>query len=107
MGSAERECKGLHVRIEKFDLKLSIGDGVRLPDQLVQPLLGDCAVALFVNINSVSRAWRLAVDQHAESHRRSRRFRTHDEMEIPRMKTVRDSSFGLVQRGGFFLDRPI
>src|SRR5258706_11878437 len=36
-GSAERERKGFHVRIEKFDLKLSIGDGLWLPDQLVQP----------------------------------------------------------------------
>jgi hypothetical protein len=105
--SAERECKGLQVRIEKLDLELSIGDGLRLPDQLVQALLRDCAVALLVDIASVDRTWRLSIDQHAKSHGDSWRFRTHDEMEIARVKTVRDTSIGLVQRGGFFLDRPI
>ena len=44
--SAERERKGLHARVEKLDLELAIGDGLRLADQLVQPLLGHCAVAL-------------------------------------------------------------
>ena len=34
--SAERERKSLHVRIEKFDLELSLSDGLRLSDQLIQ-----------------------------------------------------------------------
>jgi hypothetical protein len=55
-GSAERERESLHARIEKLDFELSIGDGLRLSDQLVHPLFGNCAVALFVNVNSVSRA---------------------------------------------------
>ena len=69
-GSAEREGKDLHARTEKLDLELAIDDGLRLPDQLVQTLLGDGAVALFVNVNSVSRARRLSIDQHAKSHGR-------------------------------------
>jgi len=40
VGSAEREHKGLHARIEKLDLELSIGDGLRLSDHLIQPLFG-------------------------------------------------------------------
>jgi hypothetical protein len=95
-GSAERECKGLHVRIEKLDLELSVGDGLRLPDQLVQALLRNYAVALLVDIASVGGTWRLSIDQHAKSHRGSWRFRTHDEMEIARMKTVCEASIGLV-----------
>jgi hypothetical protein len=36
-----------------------------LPDQLIHPLFGHCAGALFVNVNSVSRAGRLSIDQDA------------------------------------------
>src|SRR5712675_1443653 len=109
-GSAKRERKNLHARIEKLDLELAIGDGFRLSDQLVQTLFGHRALALFVNVNSVSRAWRLSIDQHAKSHRRSWRCRaqccrprccrTHDEMKIAGVKTIRDTSIGLVQRSG-------
>jgi hypothetical protein len=42
-GSAEREGVGLHLRLEKLDLELAIGDGRRLSDQLVQPLIGGAA----------------------------------------------------------------
>ena len=106
-GSAERERKGLHARIEKLDFELSIGDRHRLSDQLVQPLFGHCAVALLVNVNSVSRARRLSIDQHAKSHGSSRRRRAHDEMKIAGVKTVRDAAIGLVQHGGLVLHRPI
>src|SRR5918998_5813414 len=106
-GSAERESKGLHAWTEKLDLEPSIDDGFRLSDQLVQTLLGHRAVALFVNVGSVSRAWRLPVDQHAKSHGRSWGCRAHDEMKIAGVKTIRDASVGLVQHGGFLPHRPI
>ena len=48
-GSAEGEHKCLHARIEKLDLELAISNVPRLPDQLIQPLVGHRAVALFVN----------------------------------------------------------
>ena len=91
-------AKSLHARIEKLDFELAIGDGLRLPDQLVQPLLGHRAVALLVDVDAVSRARRLSIDQHAKSHGRSRRCRTHDEMKIAGVKAVRDASVGLVQQ---------
>jgi hypothetical protein len=106
-GSAERERKSFHARIEKLDLELSIGDGLGLSDQLVQPLFGNCAVALLVNVNSVSRAWRLSIDQHAKSHGRSWHRWAHDEMKIAGVKAVRDASTGLVQYGGILLHSPI
>ena len=64
-GSAERERKSLHARTEKLDPELAIDDGSQLSDQLVQTLFGHCSIALFVNVNSMSRAWRLSIDQHA------------------------------------------
>jgi len=51
--SAERERKSLHARIETLDFELSSSDGLRLSDQLIQPLFGNRAVALVVNVNSV------------------------------------------------------
>ena len=56
---AECECEGLHARIEKLDFELAINDGLRLADQLVQPLFGHHAVALLADVNSMSRARRL------------------------------------------------
>ncbi|HZY59755.1 MAG TPA: hypothetical protein VFE56_08335 [Candidatus Binataceae bacterium] len=102
---AERERKDLHARTEKLDLELAICDGFGLSNQLIQTLFGHCAVALFVNVNAVSRAWRLSIDAHAKSHGRS--WRCWDEMKIAGVKTVRDASIGLVQYGGFLLHRPI
>jgi hypothetical protein len=64
-GSAERERKSLPARTEKLDFELSIAKGFRLSDQPVQTLFGHPTVALFVNVNSVSRAGRLSIDQQA------------------------------------------
>src|SRR6202011_4206845 len=100
-GSAERERKGLHVRVEKFDFEESICDGLRLPDQLVQPLLGGPAVALLVDVASVSRAWRPPIDQHSKSHGCSRNSRAHDQMKIASVEAVGDAPIGLVQRDHF------
>src|SRR5688572_12397909 len=106
-GSAERESKNLHARTEKLDLELALGDGIGLSDQLIQPLFGDCAVALLVNVYSVSHARRLSVDQHAKSHGRFWLRRAHYEMKITRVKTIRDGSIRLVQHDGLVLDGPI
>src|SRR4051812_46493284 len=81
-GSAERERESLDARTKKLDFELAIGDGLRLPDQLVHPLFGRRAVALFVNVDAVRRARRLPVDQHAEFHGHARRRWAHDEMNI-------------------------
>ena len=43
-GSAEREHKRLHTRIEKLDLELAISNVPRLPDQLIQPLVAHRAL---------------------------------------------------------------
>src|SRR5262249_43552867 len=56
-----------YARIKKLDFNLAIGNRSALPDQLMQPLIGDRADPLFVNIESMRRTWRLAVDQHPKS----------------------------------------
>ena len=81
--------------------------GSRLPDQLIQPLFCHRAVALVVNVNSVSSARRLSIDEHAKSHGRSSRCRSHDEMKIAGVKAIRDPPVGLVQHNGLFPHRPI
>src|SRR2546426_4014155 len=105
--SAERERKSFHAGTEKLDLELPIGDGSRLSDQLIQPLFGHCAVALLVNINPVSRAWRLSIDQHTKSYGSPWSGRTHHEMQIAGMKAIRDDSIRLVQCGGLLVHRPV
>src|SRR5437870_2641559 len=105
--SAERERKSLHARIEELDLELSVSDGVRLSDQLIEPLFANRAVALVVDVDSVSSAWRLSIDEHAKSHGSSSYRRSHDEMKVAGVKTVRDPPAGLVQHDSVFLHRPV
>ena len=66
---------------------MTIDERVRLPKQLVQPLLATVSLP-FVDVASVRRARRLPVDQHAEAHRRSRRCGPHYEVKVAAMKTV-------------------
>src|ERR1035438_2545599 len=105
--STERERKPFHARIEKFDLELAVRDRLRLPDQLIHPQFRGCAAALVVDVNSVSSARRLTIEEHAKSNRSSARCRSHDEMQVTRVKTVRDPPFGLVQHNGLLPQRPI
>src|SRR5215211_7964599 len=106
-GSAERERKSLHTRIEKLDLELSINDGLRLSDQLIQPLFANRAVALLVNVDPVSSARHLSADEHAKSHGRSSSCRSHDEMKIAGVKVVCDPPVSLVEHSGLLLYGPI
>jgi hypothetical protein len=59
---------------------LPIGNWAWLSDQQIQPLFSDRAAPLIVNIDPVSRARRLAVDQNAKSHGSLRHGRSHNEM---------------------------
>src|SRR5579884_227163 len=106
-GSAERERESLHACIEKLDLELAIRNMPRLADQLIEPRVGQRAVALLVNVNSMSRPRRLSIEEHAKSHGRSSRCRSHDQMEIAGVKAVRDAPVGRVQHRGPSLHRPL
>jgi hypothetical protein len=91
-GSAERERKSLHPRIEKLDLELSISDGLGLSDQLIQSLFGNRAVALLVNVYSMSTIRRLSIDEHAKWHRQTSRWGSHHEVNVARMEPDRNPS---------------
>src|SRR5215204_5979378 len=93
--SAEGEAISLHPRIEKLDLELPISDGLGLPDQLVQPLFADRAVALAINVCTVSGARRLSVDEYAKCHGSSSRWGSHHEVNVARMEPDRDPSWCL------------
>jgi hypothetical protein len=87
-GSPECECESFHPRIQELDLELPISNRAWLSDQQIQPLFSDRAVPLTVNIDPVSRAPRLAVDQNAKSHGSPRHGRSHDEMKIASIETM-------------------
>src|SRR5262245_47873220 len=105
--SAEREGKGFNAGIEELDLEQSLGYGLRLPDQLIQPLFGNRTLALIVDVDAVGSAWRLAINEHAKPDRAARRRRSHDEMQITGVKAVRHAAVGLVQRASLPPDRPL
>src|SRR5918995_783581 len=90
--SAEGEAISLHARFEKLDLEVSIGDGLALSDQLVQPLFGNRAVALLVYVGSVSSIRCLSVDEHAKRHRQTLLGHSHHEVHVARMEPNRDPS---------------
>jgi hypothetical protein len=94
--STEGERKSLHPGIQKLDLELSISDGLRLSDQLVQPLFGNCAFASHIKVKSASRDCWLPVYEHAKPHGRSWLGRTHNEMKVAGVEAVRDPPAGLV-----------
>ena len=105
--SAEREREGLHTRIEELNLEQSIGDGLRLSDQLIKPLLGDRAVPLVVHVDAMSSAGWLSIDEHAKAHGTTWSCRSHHKMQIAGVETIRDPPAGLVQSSGPLLHGPV
>src|SRR5262249_39177275 len=87
---AEREREGLDAGVEERDLAGAIGNRPALPDELVEPLLDDGAVALIVGVAAVGLVWRLAVDQGAEPDRCSRCRRSHHQVEVAGVEAVGD-----------------
>jgi hypothetical protein len=101
--STESECESLHARVKELDLELAISDRLRLPDQLIQTLLGRGAVPLVVHVESVCVAWRLAIDEDAKAHGSAGRRGSHHEMNVTGVEAVRDAPVRLVQQGSIFL----
>src|ERR1700704_1048894 len=94
---AERERERFHAGIEKLDLELTLVDRSRLPNQLIQALLGHPAITFIVDVSATGRAHWLAIDEHAETYGTSAGRWSQDEVEIARVKSVRDPSAGNVQ----------
>src|SRR5262245_35984022 len=90
--SAERAHEGLHAVIEKLEFALPIDDGFRLPDQLIETLLGDRADTLLVDVDAMTGTGRLAIDEDAKSHGCAWCGRPHDEMQVAGVKAIRNSA---------------
>src|SRR5207247_11221057 len=54
-------------------------------------------LALFVHVPAASIARRLTVNEHAESYRRSSGERSHDQMQVARMKPIADASVRFIE----------
>lgn len=107
MGSAEREVKSFYPRAEKLDLEQVIRDGFRLPDKLIQPLLGHFAIALIVNVATMRCARQMSINEDTKWNGGPSHCRSHDEMKIAGVKAVCDSPVGRVQCNRFPADYPI
>src|SRR5206468_3108917 len=79
---AERETVGLNTGRQERDLERALDDGSRFTNQLMQPLLGQRSVTLFVDVEAVCGAGRFSVDAHDERHGCVSRRRSHDEMDV-------------------------
>src|SRR3954465_9568608 len=87
---AEGEHVGLGAGVEEGDLEETVRDGAWLADKLVEPCIGDGALAALVGVEAVGGPGRLTVDQQPEPHRRS--LRSQDEVEIAGVKSIRDAA---------------
>src|SRR5215813_14953955 len=103
----KREGKRFYSRIDELDLELPVHDGFRLSNQLIHPRLRNSAATLTVHINSVSRAWHVPIDEHAKTCRRSRRQRSHDQMEVAGMEAVGNAATRFLQDDPLSLNGPI
>src|SRR5262245_3406007 len=105
--SAEREGESFRTRGQKFDFELSVDDGIGLPDQLIETLFDQRAVALLVKVNAVGRTRRLSIDQHTKLDGYSWRRRAHDQVKIAAVKAIDNAPTGLVQCRGILPHGPI
>jgi hypothetical protein len=107
LGSAEREVKRFDSRLKKLDLKHTIRNRLGLPDQLIEALLGNCAIALVVNVAAMRRTRRMSIDENAKWHETLTRCRSHHEVNIPSVKAIGDPPVGRIQCNRFSANRPI
>ena len=104
---AEGEGVGLDAGVQEGDLEGAVGDGAGLADQLVQPGVGDCAVARLVDVGAVGGAWWLAVEAHPEPDGTLWRGRSHDQVQVAGVEPIDDPTTCLVQHDGLPLHRPV
>src|SRR4051794_26156656 len=103
---AEREHVGLGAGLQERDLKRPLADHVVLAYELVQAAAAEEAVAILVDVLAVRAARRLAVDEHAEGDRLSRRVIEH-EVRVASVEAVGDAPAGLFEDGVLAPDRPL
>src|SRR5271170_543183 len=93
-GLTEGERVGLGAGVEERDLEGSLGDALALADELVQALLGEGAVAVFVEVEPVGGVRRLPVEEHLESHGGARYGRPQDHVQVAGLEAAGDLAAG-------------
>src|SRR3712207_3202158 len=93
-GLAEREAVDLRARVAELDLEPAGGDGSCLADQLVRALLADDPAAIGVHVDPVGAVRRPAIEEDPERDRSSSGCRSHDEVEVARVKLEGDAAIG-------------
>ena len=73
-----------------------------MANQLIHTGLGDRAVALVINVNSVSGTRRLAIEEHTKAHGLALSRRCQDEMQIAGVKAVHDPAARVVEHNRLF-----
>src|SRR5215208_2080709 len=90
--SAEREHERLRASIEEFDVEQAVDDRPFLPHELVHPLLVEQPRSLVVHVVSRCATRWVPVDCYPEWDRRRTTHRTHHEMDVSRVESVRDAT---------------
>jgi hypothetical protein len=75
--------------------------------ELIQPPSVDDAVAVGAGVDTMIAARRMTIDQDLEPHWLAIRTRPENQMQVPRMETIRDPSVRLREEGVLAADPPI
>src|SRR3954471_16837751 len=107
-GIALAECERVRLGagLEQRDLQRSVADRVVLAHQLVHAAVPKHAVPVRIDVEAVCRAWRLAVEAHAEGHRGVPSGRKYD-VCVARMEPEGDAAARLVEDDVLGRDRPL
>jgi hypothetical protein len=106
LGSAEGEGVGVDAGIKKTDHEFAVAHFAGLPDELIEAMAGDDALAVGVNIDPMRIARIPAVDRHAEAHGLAVGGRAKHEMQITRMEAIDNAAVRGTQVRMLAADRP-
>ena len=103
----EGKVKSLHSRVEELDGEIPVDDRPWLADQLVHSLFTALTIALFVNVDPVSGAGSVSIDEYPKPNGVSGFRGPHDEVNVAGMEVVSDPTTGLVEGGSLFSQGPV
>jgi hypothetical protein len=106
MGLAERQGIGDRARVEEANLERVVGDVARETHQLIWSPRND-PISVGVDIDAMISARCMPVDQDLELHRLAVSSRPQDQMQVPRVEAVDNSSVGLRENGVLTADTPV
>src|ERR1700678_1558835 len=105
--STERKIVNVDVTVKKLDIESPVRNDAGLSDQLIHPRLAHVPRAVGIHVDAVRRGGGLTIDSNAKPYSPAIPGCAHDEIDIPRVKSVDDAATGILQRNGLCLDSPI